>query len=286
MIAMPAQPLFDTLDRWPTLFVSHGSPMFAVEPGLAGAHLRKLGQLLPKPRAVLVLSPHWMTRRVKLNAHPQPATMHDFGGFPQELYGLQYPAKGSPDVAQEVVELLAQHNVPGHLAIDQGLDHGVWVPLMHLFPQADVPVMHVAFPTCLNPEQANTYGRYLRPLREQGVLIVGSGSLTHNLRDFFHGVQHAEELEYVEAFSGWVARTLAAGDRAALLAYRRLAPDAARAHPTDEHLLPLMFAAGAVEDGQLSSVLRLQGEAVGQVLQMDSFLFDAPPALREAMLAA
>ena len=265
---------------FPALFISHGSPMFALEPGQAGAALRALGQALPRPRAVLVLSPHWMTRTLQVGAHPQPHTIHDFGGFPDALYALQYPAPGaSREMVDELVELLASRNVPVQLEPEGGLDHGVWVPLMHLYPEADVPVLHLSFPSSLTPETAHALGTLLAPLRQQGVFIVGSGSLTHNLRDFFGG---SGDTHYVAAFAQWIAETLQHGHTAALLDYRAQAPFAERSHPTDEHLLPLMFAWGAAEGTTAGPAFRLPGEQVGS-LQMDSYLFGASEGLRNAL---
>lgn len=265
---------------FPSLFISHGSPMFALEPGQAGAALRTLGQTLPRPRAVLVLSPHWMTRNLQAGSHPAPSTIHDFGGFPEALYQLQYPAPGAPnELLDHLVGMLAAHQVPLQLEPEAGLDHGVWVPLMHLYPEADVPVLHLSFPSHLTPEKADALGRMLASLREQGVFIIGSGSLTHNLRDFFGG---SDDTGYVAAFVQWMTDTLEQGDTAALIDYRARAPSAERSHPTDEHLLPLMFAWGAAEGDGPGQSLRLPGEQIGS-LQMDSYLFGAPEALRKAL---
>ena len=269
------------LAAFPSLFISHGSPMFALEPGQAGAALRTLGQSLPRPRAVLVLSPHWMTRNLQAGSHPAPQTVHDFGGFPDALYQLQYPAPGAPThLLDQLVELLAKYDVPLQLQPQAGLDHGVWVPLMHLYPDADVPVLHLSFPSHLTPEKADALGRMLAPLRSQGVFIIGSGSLTHNLRDFFGG---SDDTRYVAAFVRWIADTLEQGNTAALIDYRARAPYAERSHPTDEHLLPLMFAWGAAEGAGPGQALRLPGEQVGS-LQMDSYLFGASSALQATLV--
>lgn len=255
--------------------------MFALEPGRAGAALQALGQALPRPHAVLVLSPHWMTRNLQLGSHPSPATVHDFGGFPEALYRLQYPAPGaSAELLDRVVTLLAGQQVPVQLDPDAGLDHGVWVPLMHLYPAADVPVLHLSYPSSLTPAQAHMLGRMLSPLRAQGVFIIGSGSLTHNLRDFFGG---SGDTRYVPAFADWMADTLQRADTASLLDYRALAPFAERSHPTEEHLLPLMFAYGAAgDDAAAGQSLRLKGDQDGS-LQMDSYLFGASESLRTAL---
>lgn len=260
---------------WPVLFVSHGAPTFALEPGAAGARLAALGRELPRPRAVLVVSPHWLSRGgVRVGASARPATVHDFGGFPEALYRLQYPAPGAPELAAEVCALLADAGWPASADAVRGLDHGAWVPLLHLLPAAEVPVLQVSLPWPLTPADAWRLGRDLAPLRERGVLLLGSGSLTHNLHEFRS--EHGEGAAYVREFAAWIAATLEAHDLPALLDYRRQAPAAERAHPTDEHLLPLFFTLGAA--GADYRLQRLDGGIAYGVLAMDSFLFCAAAA--------
>ncbi|WP_454719818.1 MULTISPECIES: DODA-type extradiol aromatic ring-opening family dioxygenase [Cupriavidus] len=262
----------------PVLFVSHGAPTFAVEPGLAGASLAALGQALPRPSAVVVISPHWQTRGgVRIGASAAPATVHDFGGFPEALYRLQYPAPGQPALAAQIQLLLEAAGWSATLDAQRGLDHGAWVPLMHLLPAANVPVVQVSLPTPLTPANALRLGQALRPLREQGVLIVASGSLTHNLYEF-RASRHAapDAAGYVADFARWTAQALRERQTAELLAYRDLAPGAERAHPTDEHFLPLFVALGAAGEGYDLRVL--EGGITHGVLAMDSYLFDDPPA--------
>jgi 4,5-DOPA dioxygenase extradiol len=255
--------------RLPTLFISHGSPMFAVEPGQLGPQLARLAERLPRPRAVLVLSPHWMSRGVEVQAGSAPATIHDFGGFPPLLYTLSYPAPGAPELAGEVIARLAQHGIAARPTTSGGLDHGAWVPLMHLYPGADVPVLEISLPATGDPRALLALGEALAPLRETGVLIVGSGSLTHNLQDFRGG---AGADAYATEFAEWVWRTLVADDLEALLEYRAQAPHARRAHPTDEHLLPLYFALGAA-GADRTTVARLEGGVCCGAISMDSFVF-------------
>jgi len=252
----------------PTLFISHGSPMFAVEPGRLGPQLGRLGERLPRPRAVLVLSPHWVSHGVEVQAAAAPATIHDFGGFPAVLYTLSYPAPGAPDLAREVVALLVRGGIAASPTTSGGLDHGAWVPLRHLYPAADVPVLQVSQPLTRDPRVLFALGQALAPLREAGVLIVGSGSLTHNLQDFRGGGADA----YAAEFAEWVWQTLASGDLEALLDYRVRAPHARRAHPTDEHFLPLYFALGAAGPDR-GSVTRLEGGVRCGAISMDSFVF-------------
>lgn len=262
----------------PSVFVSHGSPMFALEPGRAGAALRQWGQHLLAQgapwRAVLVMSPHWMADTVAVMTHPQPATWHDFGGFAQALYRLQYPALGAPDLGQRVLQLLAQAGVSAQADPLRPFDHGAWVPLLHLLPQAQLPVVQVALPAGAGPLEVYAMGQALSGLRQEGVLLLGSGSMTHNLQDFF-GQQPAREAApaaYVQDFSRWVASALQANHLDTLLRYRELAPFAARAHPTDEHFLPLFFALGAAGWGG-SAAPRLEyltREVVHSYLAMDA----------------
>lgn len=259
-----------TTDRLPVLFVSHGSPMFALEAGETGPALTRWGQALrqrhPGLRGVVILSPHWMAHGVEVMAHAQPPTWHDFGGFPPALYRLQYPAPGAPVLAQQVQARLAQAGIAAMLNPERPLDHGAWVPLMHLLPQADVPVVQLALPVDADARAVYALGQALQDLRSQGVLLVGSGSMTHNLREFFGGERQAAS--YVVEFSRWVEQQVQAGAIDALLDWPQQAPHALRAHPTDEHFLPLYFALGA---GAGSTPHYLSREVMYGMLAMDAF---------------
>ena len=194
--------------RLPTLFVSHGAPSFALDPGLAGPRLTALGASLPRPQAVLVVSPHWMTATPVVGTTGRPETIHDFGGFAPALYQLDYPAAGHPALAQAALGALRAAGWPAHADDHRGLDHGAWVPLMHLFPDADVPVFQVSLPDHLDATRAWAFGQALAPLAEQGVLVVGSGSLTHNLYEFRQA--HGDDEAYVRAFAAWVGEAVGA----------------------------------------------------------------------------
>ncbi len=255
----------------PTLFISHGSPMFALEPGLLGPNLRAIGHSLRDIAAVLVVSPHWQTRGVRVSTSAAPETIHDFGGFPAPLYQLQYPAPGAPALAQDAARLLAQAGFEVTLDERRGLDHGAWVPLRYLFPQADLPVFQVSLPQDIDAAGALRLGQALAPLRERGVLVVGSGSLTHNLYEFR---QHIRDPQYAQEFADWIRAAVAVRDVEALLDYRRRAPHAERAHPTEEHYLPLLVAVGA-SSGTDAARLIAGGMTYG-VLSMDSFAFGLP----------
>lgn len=259
----------------PTLFISHGAPTFALEPGLLGPQLAALGRGLPRPRAVLVMSPHWMTRGVAVLANARPSTMHDFGGFPQSLHALEYDAPGAPDVALEVTAMLGRHGMEATSEPLRGRDHGAWVPLLHLYPAADIPAIQVSQPAIPSPLALLELGQALAPLRERGVLVVASGSLTHNLDDVRGDAAERAEPAYARSFADWMWSRIEEGDLGALLDYRKRAPYAARAHPTDEHLLPLFFAIGAA-GADWALTRRLVGGLTYGVLAMDSFVFGAP----------
>ena len=259
--------------RAPVLFISHGSPTFALEPGALGARLKAVGATLETVRAVLVVSPHWLTRGVGVMTTAQPATVHDFGGFPQPLYELQYPAPGAPEIALKAAHLLQAAGYPVGVTDRQGLDHGAWVPLMHLLPSARVPVFQVSLPHDIDAAGALRLGQALAPLREEGVVIVGSGSMTHNLYELQR--QDGPAAPYVSEFTAWMRQAARARDLPALAAYRTLAPHAQRAHPTDEHLLPLQVAVGASDDGEAWELL---GDEVRyQTLSMESYAWGLAP---------
>ncbi len=254
----------------PSVFVSHGAPTFAIEPGRAGPLLRQLALSIARPRAVLVFSPHWMTEKVEIGFAQQPETIHDFGGFPEELYRIQYPAPGSPEVAARAVALLESAGWPVLANARRGLDHGAWVPVRHLFPDADVPVLQVSMPHTLDGPSALALGRALAPLAQEGVLIVGSGSLTHNLGEF-RGGRVTEPAPYALEFVQWARNAVLAHDGTALANYLDRAPHAARAHPSSDHYLPLPFAFGASQDD--APVHVIDGGILYGMLSMEAYVF-------------
>ena len=255
----------------PSLFVSHGAPTYALDPGLAGRQLGQLGQQLERPRAIVIVSPHWMTQGVWIGASSRPKTIHDFGGFPRALYCLQYQAPGAPQVASRIRQLLLAHSIPAQLDEDRGLDHGAWVPLLHLYPQADIPTLQVSMPFDSTEQTLYDFGRALAPLANEGVLLMGSGSLTHNLSEVRMAEPNGRVEAYAEAFSFWVRQAVIDGDTNRLLQTFKKAPHARRAHPTTEHFLPLLFAAGAAQGSYQAKVL--DGGIRYGVLSMESYLF-------------
>ncbi|MGP9833889.1 dioxygenase family protein [Marinobacter sp. NSM] len=252
-----------------SLFVSHGAPTFALEPGLAGPALTRLGQQLPRPAAVLVVSPHWMTPELRVGFAETPATIHDFNGFEPALYELEYPAPGHPAFARMALSLLEEAGWKPVADAQRGLDHGAWVPLRHLYPDASVPVFQVSLPGWLDSHSAWRLGQTLAPLRDEGVLIIGSGSLTHNLYEVRWRDKRASE--YAREFSHWVREAVIAGDHERLVNALALAPHARRAHPTIEHFLPLLVALGTGDSDARGTVI--EGGIEHGVLSMDSFVF-------------
>ena len=253
---------------FPSLYISHGSPMLALQPGASGPALARLAGELPQPKAIVIVSAHWESTELLVSGNPQPATWHDFGGFPKALFEVQYPAPGDPQLALEIVELLKSADLPARIDAKRPFDHGVWVPLSLMYPQADIPVVQVSLPTRGGPALQTRVGQALSSLREQGVLLIGSGSITHNLGelDWHAGPESVEP--WAETFREWMIEKLAANDEVALHDYRRQAPNAVRNHPSDEHLLPLYFARGA---GGLFSVSH-KGFTMG-ALGMDIYRF-------------
>jgi 4,5-DOPA dioxygenase extradiol len=258
-----------TSAKAPVLFISHGAPTFAIEPGVLGPQLRALGAQLNHVKAVLIVSPHWQTRDVKVMTTVKPETIHDFGGFPAKLYDLHYPATGAPEVASEAARLLAQAGFSVDFDGRRGLDHGAWVPLWHLLPQADLPVFQVSMPVTLDTAQAVKLGQALAALREQGVLIVASGSMTHNLYEFRQ--PGAQPQAYAQEFTTWVRTAVLAKATNSVVAYRSEAPHAERAHPTDEHFLPLLIAMGATSEADPVRVL--DGGITYGVISMESYVW-------------
>jgi 4,5-DOPA dioxygenase extradiol len=255
----------------PTLFLSHGSPMHAVSPGVVGDAWAALGRRIAPPDAILIASAHWETSSPVITGNPKPETIHDFGGFPRELYAIRYPAPGAPGLAARVVALLSDADIPASVDNARGLDHGAWVPLRWMYPDAAIPVAQLAVQPARGTAHHLALGRALASLRSEGVLIIGSGHATHNLRDWAGHRGQSAPMPYAVAFSAWLDTKLAAHDTRALVDYRDEAPEAARAHPTEEHFLPLFVAYGAA--GSDATVERVVDGYENGALARDSFLF-------------
>ena len=256
---------------FPALFVSHGAPTFAIDPGIAGPALTAYGQSIQLPDAVIVLSPHWQTNGLVISSGAAPETIHDFYGFPTALYSLQYPVNGAPEVAHQLIQHLADKAIPARLERARGLDHGAWVPLRYLFPHAKVPVMQISLPVNWGSHELYQLGVALSDFLPQKVLFVGSGSLTHNLYEF-RGNAGDKAAPYAEEFSEWIATHLLNPAPDKVVRALELAPHAKRAHPTDEHFTPLSFVLGIA--GGYQKATRLVNEIRHGVLSMDAYSFD------------
>lgn len=242
----------------PSLFISHGSPMLALNPTPAHRFLRELGQTLT-PKAVVVVSAHWESVKLKVSGDAWPDTIHDFGNFPRELFECRYPAPGEPTLAKRLASLLEAD------LVERGFDHGAWVPLSLMFPKADVPVVSVSLPIRWSNEALVAFGEKLAPLRDEGILIVGSGSLTHNLYETMP--MGSRMPDWVGGFADWVSARVEQDDRQALIEWEK-APQASRNHPTPEHFQPLLVALGAGGEGR-----KLHHSCEHGVLAMDVYAF-------------
>lgn len=242
----------------PVLFVSHGSPMLPFEQIPARDFLAGLGERLPRPRAILCISAHWETAAPAVGGAERPETVHDFYGFPDALYRLRYPAPGAPALAGRARDLLSAAGLQCRIDPGQGLDHGAWNPLLLMFPKADIPVAQLAIQQPLGPAHHLAMGEALAPLRAEGVLVLGSGGAVHNLREFSMG--DGATAPWAAAFDDWLADRVAADDRKALVDYRSLRSEAARAHPRDEHFLPFFVALGAGKGTPGRAIHRSFGE--------------------------
>jgi 4,5-DOPA dioxygenase extradiol len=258
----------------PTLFVSHGAPTLPLEDVPARTFLTSLGSRYRNVHAVLCVSAHWNTSRPAINAVEAPETIHDFYGFPAELYRMRYDARGSPDLAGQVVDLIHRAGLSCDLDDHRGLDHGAWVPLMLMFPNADVPVVQLSIQRHLDPAQHVALGAAISSLRNDGVLILGSGGAVHPLG--YAGASLGEGAatdDWAHEFGGWLTDAVTRGDRVSLVKYRERGPFAERAHPYPDHFMPLLVAFGAAGDDARGSVLHHSwywGD-----LAMDAYEFDS-----------
>lgn len=256
----------------PAIFVSHGAPTFPLSDAPARGFLQELAEHLPdRPRAILAVSAHWETERPTVTAGTINETIHDFYGFPEELYRIRYPAPGSQWLVERIAALFDREE-PVQRDERRGLDHGAWVPLRLIYPDADIPVVQLSIQTARGPAWHVRLGQLLAPLRQDGVLIMASGGFTHDLSSFrvYYHALHAPAPEWVTRFADWMSDALEQGRIDDLLDYRYLAPEARRNHPTEEHLLPLFVALGAGADGP---VAHLHASTTHGILRMDAFAF-------------
>lgn len=275
-----------TLPVFPTLFISHGSPDTVIADTPAADWMKGLARHLPRPRAIVVASAHFeVSGMVAVSADAKPETIHDFGGFAPELYKMQYPAPGEPGLARRIAADLEKAGFAARALEKRGFDHGVWAPLTLIYPEADIPVVALSIDPRQGPDHHYRIGQALSALGREGVLVIGSGSFTHNLGAAFKalraGQRQLEMPDWVCEFTGWMDERLAAGEVDALLDYRVRAPFATENHPTDEHLLPLYVALGAA--GGMSAATQMHESSDFGVLSMSMWRFD--PAMAEVPYA-
>ena len=254
------------------LFVPHGAPTFALNPGAAGSAISKIAKEFPTPRAVLCISPHWETSIPTLGIARHLETLYDFYGFDERLYQIRYPATGCPELASEIKEVLTSKDIECEEDTIRGLDHGAWIPLRLIYPEANVPIVPISLQSHLGPMHAYNLGKALGEFAEKNVLILASGNLTHNLSDYgLARRQGGQTPEYVQEFADWLNEKLISGDIESLLNYRKINKNGVRAHPTEEHLLPLYVALGAAgNQARASSFYRGIND---YVLAMDAYTF-------------
>lgn len=235
-----------TIQTLPGLFISHGSPMLALNPEQVGPALHRLSLNLPKPKAIVVMSAHWESNALEVNTGIRPETWHDFRGFPEELYDIRYPAPGDPEIAEQILNLLANAQISAHANSTRPRDHGVWMPLLHMYPDADIPVIEISLPMNMSSEEIFNIGKALAPLRDQQILLIGSGSITHNLRELSWSGISSNVPEWASTFRNHVVQKLAHSDYQAVLDWQTI-PYVQRNHPTIEHFAPLFFSMGTGE---------------------------------------
>jgi 4,5-DOPA dioxygenase extradiol len=255
----------------PALFISHGSPMLAVSDSPARRFLQQLGSELPRPSAVVVWSAHYDTPRTEVTGAAHPETIHDFGGFPRELYELRYPAPGDPELAARCVEQLATVGITARVDRRRGFDHGAWIPLKLMYAAADVRVVQLSIDSGGEPEHHWIMGQALRPLRDAGVLLIGSGGATHNLGLYFRAGNGEIPPSWVSEFNDWVAEVMQDRRFDDLKRYREVAPYAEQNHPSPEHFLPIFAAAGASFEEE--PAVRIHHSYDRGLLSLDAYAF-------------
>ena len=232
--------------KMPVIFIGHGSPMNTIAHNEYTQALATLGENIPTPQAILMISAHWMTRGTWVTAMEKPQTIHDFGGFPNELYQIQYPAKGSPKIARDIIAHITSPAI-GADEKEWGLDHGAWSVLKHVYPNANIPVIQISIDMTKPSEYHYELGQKLKFLREQGVLIMGSGNITHNLR-IFDWKENAPLLPWAVEFDQWVTEKLKAKDFTPLVSEYLKNKNGPTAQPTPDHYYPMLYVLGAVDE--------------------------------------
>lgn len=256
------------LQTLPGLYISHGSPMLAINPEQVGPALNRLALNLPRPKAIIVMSAHWESEALEVCTAIRPMTWHDFRGFPQELYDIRYPASGHPELAEEIIQLLADANIAAYANNTRPRDHGVWMPLLHMYPEADIPVIEISLPMNISSNEICNIGHILSVLRQRQMLLIGSGSITHNLRELSRNGATDDVPEWASTFRNYVVNKLNHNDFDSVLDWENI-PYMQRNHPTIEHFAPIFFAMGT---GHRFSVVH-SSFTMGS-LGMDVYRFD------------
>ena len=254
----------------PSLFISHGAPTLPLDDCPARSFIAGLGTALSRPKAIIAVSAHWDTDNPAVNSVPLNETIHDFYGFPEALYRIQYPAAGSPAVAARIRSALESAGFRTTVDTERGLDHGAWVPLMLMYPDHEIPVVQLSIQSRMGPAHHKNLGQAIMAMRDE-TLILCTGSFTHNLRLMDRSDLNAPQPQWVQEFSDWIHAALIERRVDALLHYRTLAPFAPRAHPEDDHFMPLFVALGA--GGPKATARRLHSSATFGTLRMDAYAF-------------
>ncbi len=244
------------MKSFPSLFISHGMPLMAILPSPTQKFLKNLGKKLGRPKAVICISAHWETVAPMLSGAEFPETIHDFYGFPKQLYEMSYPAPGNSQLASEITGAFSQNGISSKIDFDKGFDHGAWVPLCLMYPEADIPVIQLSIQGDLEPDHHYRMGNALARFRSEGVLIMGSGGATHNLEDIHGRKMHDEPVQYAVNFDSWLEQILIQGDIQSLLNFKKEGPEAEKNHPyPSEHFLPLFVPLGASGEGSRAELL-------------------------------
>lgn len=257
------------MQRLPVYFISHGAPDLLTRDVPASKFMKELSLPLDKARAILVISAHWETEEPEITAVTKPETIHDFYGFPKELYDIRYPVIGSAELAEEIADILKTNGFKSILDYTRGLDHGAWMPLYLIAPKCALPVLQLSIQTGKSPEYHYNVGKAIAPLRNKGVIIIGSGNITHNLRAALRD-QTNESLKYAEEFEAWLHEALLQKEHSVILDWVNNAPHAKWNHPTDDHILPLFTVLGTSDNDPAE---RIHQSYDYNVLSMGSYIF-------------
>lgn len=256
------------LQTLPGLFISHGSPMLAINPEQVGPALYRLSTNLPKPQAIIIMSAHWESNVLEVSTATRPRTWHDFRGFPEQIYQIQYPAPGSPTLAERLLQRFAEEHITAHANSSRPRDHGVWMPLLHMYPDADIPVIEISLPIQSSAHDIYRIGNVLAELRQEQILLIGSGSITHNLAELAWSSTDTDTPVWASKFRNYIVQQLEQNNPNAVLDWKNL-PFVAQNHPTLEHLAPLFFAMGT---GKVFSIVH--SSFTMRALGMDIYRFD------------